>query len=198
MRRWFAIVFFCLHLAAFGQIDQYLSNYNVSEAKGNVLITWTTSAGFTCEDIQIFFGTDSNQLTSVYTYPGICGSENKEEHYTYLFRDVAYNQPNYFQIDLGSFGKSDILAITVIAVGGLNPIIYPNPATPESTLLFNNDDQEQASIRVFNASGAEVGQHIVTRKNQVRLSKFLLKSPGLYFYTIEIKGVLLRGKFLFL
>jgi hypothetical protein len=176
----------------------YLSNYSVSEDRGSVLVTWTTNEGFTCEDINVKFGTDSNDLVSVYTYPGICGSTEKEEKYSYLFHDVVYNQPNYFSIDLGSFGESPSIAITLISVNGLNPKVYPNPASPLSTIIFENPDLEMAQVRLYTETGIQNRQVISTRTNKVTLSQFNITSPGLYFFTVEIKGVIRRGKFLFL
>ena len=102
MRTLFLLVYLALSISVNAQIDQYLTEYSIQEERGDVLISWTTSAGFTCEDISITSGVDSNSLATVYTYPGICGSEYTIEKYTYLFRDVIYNQANYFQIDLAS------------------------------------------------------------------------------------------------
>jgi len=198
MRTLFLLVYLALSISVNAQIDQYLTEYSIQEERGAVLISWTTSAGFTCEDISIKSGVDSNSLATLYTYPGICGSENKIEKYTHLFRDVIYNQANYFQIDLGSYGISELLEITIIEVDGLNPKVFPNPANSQSTLLFANDNQDKAVITVFNSKGSLCGPTLVTRKNSIQLSAIGLQSPGLYFFTIEIKGVLRRGKFLFL
>ena len=197
MRDWVFSLFLLMAVSANAQIDQYLLDYAVREDKGAILITWTTSAGFTCEDIKINFGIDSNGQTAIYTYPGICGAESTEEHYTYLFRDVVYNQPNYFQIDLGSFGVSPILAITLISVDGLNPKVYPNPATNNSTLIYANPNQEEATIHVYTANGTS-SIEIITRSDRIVISALGLETHGLYFFTIEIKGIRSRGKFLFL
>ncbi len=197
MRNWVFSLFLLITVSSHAQIDQYLTEYTVTEEKGLVLITWTTSAGFTCEDIKINFGIDSNAQSVVYTYPGICGAENKEERYTYLFRDVVYNQPNYFQIDLGSFGLSPILSITVISVDGLNPKVYPNPATNNSTLIFPNANQDEASIKVYSVNRTSFTE-VKTRNDRIVISELGLETSGLYFFTIEIKGIRSRGKFLFL
>ena len=111
---------------------------------------------------------------------------------------MVYNQPNYFQIDLGSFGVSPILNITVISVNGLNPKVYPNPVETDATLIFSNANQDEASIQVYLANGNDVSTVVTTRNDRVSLSEFNLTTPGLYFYTIEIKGIRSRGKFLFL
>ncbi|MFT5513463.1 MAG: hypothetical protein ACI8SE_001871, partial [Bacteroidia bacterium] len=167
MRKAVSILLLLIGSMSHAQIDQYLTKYSISEERGAVLISWTTSAGFTCEDIQVQFGTDSADLIPVYTYPGICGSENKEEHYTYMFRDVVHNQPNYIRIDLGSYGTSPILDITIISVDGLNPKVYPNPATELSTLIFSNPNQEEAVIHVYSTNGQSSSISIITRKNTV-------------------------------
>mgnify|MGYP002032877868 CR=1 FL=1 len=180
------------------QIDQYLSDYKVSEEQGAILISWTTSAGFTCEDIKITFGIDSTAQTVIYTYPGICGAESTEEQYTYLFKNVIYNQPNYFQIDLGSFGISPILSITVISVDGQNPKVYPNPANNDATLIFANPNQELVTISIYSPDSKMAITRFYTRDKQVSISEFNLNTKGIYFFTINIKGIRSRGKFLFL
>ena len=103
-----------------------------------------------------------------------------------------------FKIDLGSYGVSDLLEITIVEVDGLNPKVYPNPASPQSILIFRNDNQELATINVYDRAGRKASQTITTRSSAIQLHMLLLESPGLYFFTVEIKGVLRRGKFLFL
>ncbi|MBO6515768.1 MAG: T9SS type A sorting domain-containing protein [Bacteroidia bacterium] len=198
MRLWFIALLLSSSWLASAQIEQYLSNYSIIDENNLPLISWTTSSGFTCEDIKIEHGVDSNDLKPVYTYPGICGAENKEERYTYLFRDIVYNKPNYFRIDLGTYGVSPILKITLTSLDGLQPKIYPNPTDANGTLVFSNDDREEATVQMYTAEGRQVGRKVVTRGKQVSLDQFNLPRAGVYFYTVQLNGVLTRGKFIFL
>jgi hypothetical protein len=172
-----------------------LSDYRLIEENNKALITWTTSAGFTCEDITIEHGTDTAEMSEIYKYPGVCGSSSKEEKYTYLFRDIVYNSTNYFRINLGRYGTSPLLTIRIVKLDGLNPIVYPNPIQPTSLLVFSNPDRNEAQITVSNALGQQVGNPVNTRGSQVTLSAFGINTPGTYYLLIDLNGIRSRGKF---
>ncbi len=178
-----------------GQVDEYLVSYSVTEESQAAFISWTTSAGFQCEDIVIEHGVDSSNLNPIYTYPGICGSTDKEEKYNFVFRSIEFNKPNYFRINLGRFGKSPLLEITVISADGLNPKVYPNPATKNSTLLFQNSNRDIVTVTMYSLDGKMAGTQVQTQEESLSLEEFDLFVAGFYFYVIELKGVKLRGKF---
>ncbi len=194
--RWFvSLIIALVGLNSYGQIELYLSDYQLIEENNKALITWTTSAGFTCEDITIEHGTDTAEMTPVYKYPGVCGSTSTEESYTYLFRDIIYNSTNYFRINLGRYGTSPLMTIRIVKLEGLNPIVYPNPIQPSSVLVFRNPDRDEAKITVINAMGQQVGADVVTRQREVAIADLGVQSPGTYFLFIEINGIRSRGKF---
>lgn len=176
----------------------YLGEFNVQAEQNHVQIRFTTKAGFTCEDIIIRHGTDSSQLSPIYTYLGICGSTSEEVTYTYLFNSVVFNVPNYFQIDLGQFGKSDLKQISIVKRNGLQPIVFPNPIQANSLLLFSNVGRELATVTVYTTQGTSIAQTIKTYGESIPISDFQLIVPGIYFYTILIKGITRQGKFLIL
>ena len=175
----------------------YLSDFNISEVEGNVVVTWTTRAGFTCEDIHVLYGTDSNALSAVYTYPGICGSDTSEKSYTFIMREPDVNRDIFFQIDLGVFGKSQILHLRITQIGTSGSLVYPNPASALSTLLFDNPNVDVAEITVYSKTGSRLRTY-TTRDKSVMLDEFSLHLSGIYYYTILVDGRTLRGKFVLL
>ncbi len=198
MRCIFTVLMLSFSLLSSSQIDFYLADYSIMEERNYALISWTTSSGFTCEDITIEHATDTTAFSTVYTYPGICGAENKEEKYTYLFRDIVYNQVNYFRLNLGKFGISRVLEIQLVSLEGLKPKVYPNPANANSVILFKNEDRDIATITVFNSNGQEMSVPLTTQRNEVQMSDLLITTPGIYYYTVQINGIITRGKFIFL
>ena len=188
-------ILFLASLPAMGRA--YLSGFTVSEVDGNVVVNWTTRAGFTCEDINVLYGTDSTELSSVYTYPGICGSDTSEESYTFIMREPDVNQDIFFQIDLGVFGKSEILHLRITQIGTSGSLVYPNPASSQSTLLFDNPNADVSEITVYSGAGSQIYSY-KTRNRSVTLAELNLEHSGLYSYTILVDGRILRGKFVLL
>lgn len=181
-----------------GQVELYLQDFTVEEVQNHAQITFTTKSGFTCEDIVIRHGTDSLDLKQIHIYPGICGSTSEDVTYTYLFKSVALGQTNYFQIDLGQYGISEIESIKTIRKIGLQPIVFPNPVQNNSMLSFSNVGRELATISIYKSTGNQVGETIETYGESVLLSDFKFPGSGIYFYTIRIKGIERQGKFLIL
>lgn len=179
-------------------MDMYLSNFTLSEEQGNILVSWTTSSGFTCADITVEHSTDSIHFKPVYIYPGICGSENTEENYTFLFREVVYNKVNYFRIDLGQYGVSRIKGLRIIKLTAGQPKVYPNPANLSSRIVFNNPNRDVAKVTLYNQNGSRFGDVVETRLNQLEMRRFQGIQPGTYYFTIEINGIRTRGRFIFL
>lgn len=198
MRGFFTSFILIMALWSSAQINLYLSDYSVTAENNLAFISWTTSSGFTCEDITIEHSTDTVSFKPVYIYPGICGADNKEEKYSYLFRDVVYNTTNYFRINLGKFGTSPIFSIHLVSLDGLAPKVYPNPTNASGVILFANDDKNEAQIQVYNATGVAIGTSPKTQDNHFLISELNIKKSGLYYYTIQLNGVITRGKFLFL
>ena len=135
---------------------------------------------------------------TIYTYPGICGTNDKEERYSFLFREVSLNKINYLRINLGSYGLSKILSIRLTHLNGLNPKVFPNPVYGDSKILFRNKNKEVATLTVYNALVNHVGRLIQTTQDSILISTLNIHEPGLYFFTIHISGITTRGKFLFL
>ncbi|MCB9262579.1 MAG: T9SS type A sorting domain-containing protein [Flavobacteriales bacterium] len=171
----------CKSLYSFAQIDAYLIDYGINEQNEHVIIHWRTSAGFTCEDIKVEHGLDSNMLRSIYIYPGICGADTTEESYAYTVgSDFIYNVPNYFRINLGKYGVSKILQITVVSLDSVALKLFPNPITESSTLFFENYSNETATIQIKNVIGKIILPDIQTKKNSIKLNELNQLPAGIY------------------
>lgn len=189
-----AVILFS-QLKLYAQENAYLSDFSVSHSNDNVIISWTTSTDFVCEDVKVEHGLDTNKMAIVYTYPGICGVEGKEANYFFVFKSLIFNKINYFRINLGVFGNSTIAQTTIIKRTGLKPLVTPNPATMQSVINFSNNNRDVAEIQIFHSNGTFTSSVIQTKENKIELASFTLNTSGLYYFSVNIKGVIGYGRF---
>lgn len=131
----FTLLFVFLTLSAHSQTvsDQYLVQFSVRPVGAHVETHWRTGIDFTCSDVKLQYGIDSNALEVIYAYPGICGAEKEEKDYAYLH----LNPPNgilYYQLSLGFYGKSKIQSIHLKKP--MDYLAYPNPAKDKIKFEF--------------------------------------------------------------
>lgn len=181
-----SLMLICLQSEVRG--DEFLANFSLAVKGEHVVVSWTTTANFRCEDLKVEHGTDTGQMTEVYTYPGICGAEGKVEHYFYVFNKIVFNRTNYFRINLGIYGYSEFREVKVIRRTGLKPLILPNPANPLSVIHFSNEDHQLATIELLDVMGRSIGEVVQTSESEVPVSAFPSLISGTYLVVIEMKG----------
>ncbi len=197
MRLLFLLVFCFVTTFTYAQESNYLSNFNVQLQEDNVIISWTTSADFRCEDLKVEHSLDTINFNSVYTYPGICGAEGKEADYFFVFKNVVFNKLNHFRINLGIYGYSEIKDVHIVTRSGLKPIVTPNPANLNSLIQFANDDREPAKVVLYSVSGIKLGERLDIRDNAISLASFPNLNTGLYFFVVTVKQTSSTGRFFF-
>jgi len=197
MRSLFLLVFCFVATITQAQESNYLSNFNVQLQEDNVIISWTTSADFRCEDLKVEHSLDTINFNSVYTYPGICGTEGKEADYFFVFKKVVFNKLNHFRINLGIYGYSEIKDVHIVTRSGLKPIVTPNPANLNSLIQFANDDREPAKVELYSINGIKLGERVDIRENSVSLASFPNLHAGLYFFVVTVKQTSSTGRFFF-
>lgn len=152
----------------------YLADFAAYVDGEEIYVSWTTKKGFTCENIQVQLGTDSNEVETVYTYLGVCGGELKEEHYFYRIPKPFYNQDNYIRLNLGVYGYSEIVVVKPHKALEGTVLVFPHPATNSSTILFHNPQFEPATFEVYNMRG-----ELVTSLSDIRTSKISVADLGI-------------------
>lgn len=160
--------------------NSYLVRMDASVVKNKIFLSWTTKAGFTCEDIYIEIANDTSNFKTAGIIYGICG-DTAEKDYGYVIDSTFTNQLNYVRIKLGGFGYSETLAVRVISATN-NLLIVPHPANYSSELFFNNPLQKKTIIQFYSITGQFVTQ-VETDKQFLKFQDLSLKS-GTYFLII--------------
>ena len=188
-------IFFSGSILAQAQNPPMLLTFEVNRFQNEVVVTWEIESGNLCSGVQVEHSTDSISFTSIYDYPGVCGSSTANERYTFSHTNPVSNAKNYYRINLGTNGISEILVITFVKVEEDGYTLFPMPIESNSKLYFSNDNSETLDFFVFNSSGAEVIKQEGLKTNEINLGKLVLPL-GIYHFNILIGKRKIEGKFI--
>ncbi len=178
-----ALISVILSLGFAVRSQSILSSFDIGLSQGNVLLAWTIKSGSTCNGMQVFRSQDSVNFVLIEDIQGVCGSLSSSVSYTFTDHTPILNAVNYYKIDFGGQEQSSILGIEVINVLSNSFVLRPNPVTGASDLYFENDNQNEVVLKVFDDFGD------VIYKSQTNSNKFVLDSTsfsdGLYYFSLE-------------
>lgn len=176
---------------SYSQGENILDNFYLIESNGTVVVNWTISIGNTCNGIQIYRSTDSLNYTQVGSIEGICGNLSSSQPYSFTDFDPIENKTNYYLIELGLNGKTNPLAVEIIEVGESGNKIIPNPAKDHARVYFQNKNNSESKLILFDSSG-----NIVSLFDS-NLEFFDLdlsnNISGLYLFSITIKDQIITS-----
>ncbi|MDB3904879.1 T9SS type A sorting domain-containing protein [Crocinitomicaceae bacterium] len=162
-----------------------LGDFDIDQSNGKVLLAWTIKSGSVCNGMQIFRSKDSIDFVLIEDIQGVCGSLSSPVSYTYTDQTPILNNYNYYKINFGGLEESDILGIEVINILSNSYLLKPNPITGASDLYFENDNQNDVVLKVFD----DFGDVIYLEETQT--NKFILDSTsfssGMYYFSLENK-----------
>jgi len=162
--------------------------FSVVQVENNVQLNFTLKAGFTCNGIGIYRSADSINFTLIGDIQGVCGSNDKNESYTYTDYTPLKNSKNYYRLQPGSLGASGISGVFFIDLSENEVLVYPNPLTSTSAVYTLNPSHEERTMEIFTRDG----KHTYTSKPS-RGSSFPLPAdhfiPGIYYFTIGSGGI---------
>jgi len=171
------------HLSSMGQeeFNPYVKSFSATAIDGKLYLSWTTRAGFTCQDIHIEVSNDSlDGFERRGTYYGVCGDAS-ERNYSYVLENPNPNSLNYLKLELGTIGYSNTISLLVIKAEE-DVIILPHPVVGQSVLHFENKARATFTFRVMSSNGTEV-LNITTINEQVNIGQLSLP-PGLFYYDL--------------
>ena len=116
----------------------------------------------------------------------MCG-DTSEKHYTYVIFNPIPNKLNYIKLELGNYGDSNVISVLVLSLKE-DVLIMPHPATPNSTIYFENVRKEILDLNFYNSTGVLLHSK-KTRKNKIELRNTNLPR-GLIIFRINAKGVI--------
>ena len=126
--------------------------FNLRNSGNAVEVVWQIEAGNTCQDVEIWRGTDSLDLQQVYVYPGICGDNDSIKSYSYIDRPSTAGIRYYYRIVI----ITDRSAIKSLVVYPNNsPEVFPNPAS-NKVWIIRDPNHDYNSYLIYDSSGREI------------------------------------------
>lgn len=138
----------------FSQDAPQVSKFTVESINGKAYLNWTIDAGGTCNGIRILRSTDSLIFQEVGLLEGVCGSLSFPTNYTYTDESPLVNKMNYYKLDLGGNGFSQIVGIEVIIIGEEDYVLFSNPLSDYSVLHFKNETNQVVELSVYDGNGS--------------------------------------------
>lgn len=189
------VIFFSGSILIQAQNPPMLLSFEVNRFQNQVVVTWEIESGNLCSGVQVEHSSDSINFTSIYDYPGICGSSTANERYTFSHTNPISNAKNYYRINLGTNGISDVLSITFVKVEEDGYALFPMPVELSSKIYFSNDNNATVAISIYNSSGAIAYQSKPTKTNEFSIGSIPL-TLGVYHFRISRNdGKEIEGKF---
>ena len=136
-----------------------LDDFSVFQHQDQVYLSWVISRGNTCNGITIERSTDGANFFEIGYIAGICGSPDFAQPYSYIDERPAPNQINYYRLELGLQGYTEVRSVEFIHAPDDGFILRPNPASHMVQLLFRNPRSQEHILELYNLSGALVLQH---------------------------------------
>jgi hypothetical protein len=188
------LIVLSFHLQAQKQTTSILGHFTLSELNGKVLLNWQVIQGSTCNGIQIYRSVNNSNFVEVGEIVGVCGSSLEPINYNFTDNNPVPNQVNYYRLELGGAGNSEVLGIEIIDVKSIGFQIRPHPVTANSKLFFSNPKSKSHILIMYSITGKEVMQ-TETAESYFNLTSSLFQS-GLYFFRIysESNQLVTSGK----
>ena len=177
---------FLLLLVSFGftaKSQSILSDFDIDLSEGKVLVAWTIKSGNVCNGMQILRSKDSISFVLIEDIQGVCGNLSSSVSYTFTDQTPILNTTNYYKINFGGQQESHVLGIEVVNVINNSYLLKPNPVSGASDLYFQNDNQNEMVLKVFDDFG-DVIYLVQTYSNKFVLDSTAFSS-GIYYFSLE-------------
>ena len=172
----------------YSRAQDAILQFSVVQVENKVQLNFTLKAGYTCNGIGIYRSADSINFTLIGDIQGVCGSNDKNESYTFTDYAPLKNSKNFYRLEPGSLGTSGIAGVFFIDLSENDVLIYPNPVTSTSAIYTLNTSHEERTLEIFSREGK-----LIYRSDPSREGLFSLPTddfiPGIYYFTISSAGV---------
>ncbi|MBK9319331.1 MAG: hypothetical protein IPM91_11205 [Bacteroidetes bacterium] len=192
MKAYLLFLFSFLTLQSFGQGDSIFSFFSVQQQANEVALFFTVKGGIQCSGVRVQRSVDGMNFTTLYEFPGVCGSPSGDESYLYIDELPEKNRLNYYRLEVGSlnlFSEEKQILFYFYEKGKLQ--ISPNPCTV-CTIRFPNEKREPCEIFVYNYEGRLIYRNI-TKENFLSLENAFQAEGFLHIYVIYKDGKKISG-----
>jgi hypothetical protein len=165
------------------QENPILDKFDVFESGGKVYINCIISSGNTCNGIDVLRSADSINFEIIGNISGICGNSSTPTTYNFVDNNPIKNKPSYYKLELGGQGFTKILSVHIIDTEAFGFQVRPNPVKNQTTIYFENNENSEHKLSLYNTNGAEVLTQN-TSTNQFYIEVTSLPS-GIYIFLIS-------------
>ncbi|HLF62626.1 MAG TPA: T9SS type A sorting domain-containing protein [Saprospiraceae bacterium] len=165
------------------QSHPFLGKFYADKIDNSVHLGWVIVAGNTCSGIQILRSIDSSSFVSIGNISGVCGSLTESQHYTFIDRNPIKNRTNYYRLELGGNGQSQIISIEMIDLPPEGFDIRPHPVSAEGKMYFDNPLGAEYHLTIYNLNGVKVSTSRSTTEFFLISSEAL--ASGIYLFLIQ-------------
>ena len=134
-----------------------------------------------CNGIQIFRSTDKINFIKIGDIAGVCGSTSAPQPYDLTDINPVKNSFNYYRLELGGSGISDIIGIEIIELEYSGYQIRPNPISTEAKIFFENNKNQEHHLTIYDTNGNQA-LALVTKE------EFFLSIWNMYVYHLTESG----------
>ncbi|MBS1537597.1 MAG: hypothetical protein JST20_07615 [Bacteroidetes bacterium] len=183
---YFIILSFVFVPFTFAQSNTIIENFTAFENNGAIDLNWFISSGNTCSGIKIYRSADSTNFELIGAIEGVCGSVSTRAPYNFADENPIINSFNYYKLELGGRGSSEVISVEIIdkSIGGYQ--IRPSPITTKSKLYFDNLKKSEHQIHIYSIQGVKLYSGITND------DYFLLNSShyasGIFYFVISPTG----------
>ena len=148
-----------------------------------VLLKWVIKGGQQCQGTFVFRSDDSQLFELINHVEGICGDFTDDETYTYFDNEPIANAYNYYRLEMGFQGFTDTIKVFFEDFGSDNYLLQTDAQSDSYRILFSNDLNREATLRLFNLSGQILHEDTST-DSDFDLNPSTLRS-GVYVFRIS-------------
>lgn len=193
----FILLFFISSLSVSAQKPHpILRSFTALKHPNGVNLKWVIKGGQQCFGIRIFRADESLTFDEIDHIDGVCGDTEEDETYTYFDSEPISNSYNNYRLEMGSQGYTDTIQVFFEDFGSDRYLFITENASNSFRILFTNDNNRDAVLKVFDVSGKLMYEEMRTDNN------FTIQPSGWRSgtYVFRISGIAqtdMTGKFYF-
>ncbi len=152
------------------------------QQQNGVLLRWVIAGGNQCNGVMAYRSEGGSAFELIHHIPGICGSTDSDETYTYLDTSPSRNAENAYRLEMGGQGFTEVITIFFRDFGERNHARLTDVSSGNVRLLFSNDAKRTVAVQVHDQNGRPVF------RQQTNESEVILRTSdweaGMYVYRI--------------
>lgn len=173
-----------------------LRSFSAVKQPNGIALRWVILGGEQCDGTRVFRAEDQGNFEQIEHIEGICGSQVVDVTYSYFDNSPVSNTYNRYKLEMGLQGFTDTVIVFFEDFGADNLLVQTDYVRKTYRVLFTNDNNRNAVLRVYNQFGKIISE-TQTTNSDIEFS-LVGKPAGIYLFTVSgVSQDDLRGKVYF-